>query len=187
MSSSARPARVGRLFVAALVLSVMSCTSPKVSDEDMLRGQVMLSPFKSELMAALTTAVTRDPVEAIGVCMVKAPQIATEIAQGNGVRVGRTSHKLRNPANSPSGWNHRWLRHYLENPDDQDPHAEYIGPETIGYVEPIFVKPMCLTCHGQTIAPEIEEKIAELYPKDQARGFEAGDFRGIFWLEMPAQ
>jgi hypothetical protein len=187
MSSGASPAWAARLFVAALVVSAVSCTSPKVSDEDMLRGQVMLTPFKSELMSALTTAVARDPVEAISVCQVEAPKIAAEVSEGNGIRVGRTSHKLRNPANSPSGWTHRWLRHYLEDPDDRDPHAEYIGPETIGYVEPIFMKPLCLTCHGETIAPEIEEKIAELYPKDQARGFEVGDFRGIFWLEMPAK
>jgi len=177
-----------RIVLAIAVLLLPGCGGDAtVSDADMLRGQVTLAPFKSELTTALTTAFARSPVEAISVCKIEAPRIAAAVSVGNDVRVGRTSHRLRNPQNSPEGWTHRWLRYYLDNPDDQDPHAEYLDKTTIGYVEPIYVKPMCLTCHGESITPEIDEKLTAMYPDDNARDFAVGDFRGLFWLKMPAQ
>jgi hypothetical protein len=56
----------------------------------------------------------------------------------------------------------------------------------LGYVEPIFLQPVCLTCHGETLAPDVASRIEELYPDDQATGFAVGDFRGLFWVEYPA-
>lgn len=176
-----------RIVVTAGLALLVACSgsSPSVDEGDMLRGQVTVTAFRSELVGALMRAVAEDPVEAIEVCNLQAPQIAAEISKGNGVQVGRTSHRLRNPENSPEGWTHRWLRHYLDNPDDRDPHAEYINPTTIGYVEPIYMKPLCLTCHGDSIAPAIAARIDELYPEDDARGFENGEFRGLFWVKLP--
>ena len=55
----------------------------------------------------------------------------------------------------------------------------------MGYAEPIIVQPMCLACHGESLAPEIAAKISEAYPDDQATGFKVGDFRGVFWVEFP--
>jgi hypothetical protein len=52
-------------------------------------------------------------------------------------------------------------------------------------VEPIVVQPMCVTCHGADVAPDLRAKIEELYPDDQATGYAAGDLRGIFWAELP--
>jgi hypothetical protein len=60
-----------------------------------------------------------------------------------------------------------------------------IAPGLQGYVEPIRVKSMCLTCHGATLAPEVASRIAELYPEDQATGFGEGDLRGVFWVSWP--
>ena len=44
----------------------------------------------------------------------------------------------------------------------------------------------CLTCHGSSLAPDVAAQISDLYPQDRAVGFEAGDLRGVFWLEFPA-
>ena len=52
-----------------------------------------------------------------------------------------------------------------------------------GYVEPIMMQPLCLTCHGQELQPDVAAKLAQLYPEDQATGFADGDFRGVFWVE----
>jgi hypothetical protein len=54
----------------------------------------------------------------------------------------------------------------------------------VGYVEPIYVQPLCVTCHGATLAPDLQAKIDELYPNDQATGYAAGDLRGVFWAEL---
>jgi hypothetical protein len=40
-------------------------------------------------------------------------------------------------------------------------------------------------CHGpsESLAPDIKEKLATLYPQDQATGFSEGELRGWFWVE----
>ena len=42
-----------------------------------------------------------------------------------------------------------------------------------------------LTCDGSELAPGVAAQLAELYSDDKATGFEAGDLRGVFWLEFP--
>ncbi len=44
---------------------------------------------------------------------------------------------------------------------------------------------VCLSCHGETVAPEVEQKLAELYPDDKARGYKEGDIRGAFVVVKP--
>jgi hypothetical protein len=56
-----------------------------------------------------------------------------------------------------------------------------------GYVEPIRVEKVCLMCHGAEVPPPIAERIASLYPDDEATGFKEGDFRGLFWITMPVK
>ncbi|NOT80375.1 MAG: DUF3365 domain-containing protein [Bacteriovoracaceae bacterium] len=51
------------------------------------------------------------------------------------------------------------------------------------YIEPLFVQAQCLTCHGEGIAPNVAQKIKELYPNDQATGFKLNEFRGLVWIK----
>lgn len=44
---------------------------------------------------------------------------------------------------------------------------------------------LCVKCHGESIEAEVEAKLKELYPNDQARGFKEGDLRGAFTLAAP--
>lgn len=55
-----------------------------------------------------------------------------------------------------------------------------------GWVEPIRVGPMCLQCHGAAISEPVAAALDARYPEDQARGYEAGDLRGVFWI-VPLQ
>lgn len=99
--------------------------------------------------------------------------------------MGRTSHKTRNSANAPEPWVEPLLAAYLENPTDTKPRAVYIDDSSLGYVEPIYVMPFCLSCHGPSIDPALEEQILSIYPEDQATGFKADDLRGLFWVTLP--
>jgi hypothetical protein len=54
----------------------------------------------------------------------------------------------------------------------------------VGDAEPIYNQPLCLTCHGETIDPELRARIRDLYPRDRATGFRDGDLRGVFWVEF---
>jgi hypothetical protein len=128
--------------------------------------------------------MSEDGIEAaIVACQMKAPTIAGA-AGSDSIRVGRTSHRLRNPENAPSDWVAPILESYLATPDDIGSRSVRIDAGRVGYVEPIRVMPMCLTCHGSEIPSSVQSRLDELYPEDQATGFEEGDLRGLFWVEV---
>ncbi len=134
-------------------------------------------------MGALTEALQDGPEEAIEVCAVVAPEIAAEISSAE-VKVGRTSHKLRNPENAPANWMEPLLTRYAAAPGEIGPDVVRLENGGVGYVEPIYVKTPCLACHGSELSPAVSSRIAEHYPHDDARGFAEGDFRGLFWVEF---
>ena len=99
--------------------------------------------------------------------------------------MGRSSHKLRNPDNKAPDWVSPIMQAYLHEPSSREPRVVELPGDRWGYVEPIMVQPLCLTCHGSALAPDIAAQISDLYPEDRAVGFEAGELRGVFWLEFP--
>jgi len=155
------------------------------SERDLARGAEILQPFKQQLQGALREGLARGPAEAIAACRTKAPEIAASLSEG-GIRIGRASHRLRNPANAPPEWVEPLLDGYRDDPSARAPRAVALGERRRGYVEPIFVQPLCLTCHGENLSDSISAKLSELYPEDRAVGYRAGDLRGVFWVEFPA-
>lgn len=177
------------LFWALVATGSLACQQaaeqPQVSEVDLERAQTTLVPFKEQLIEALMGSLGEgNPKDAIHVCRERAPEIAAELSVG-GVRMGRTSHQTRNPGNAPESWVEPLLAAYLENPTDTKPKAVYIDNSTVGYVEPIYVMPFCLSCHGQRVDPELLAEIQSVYPEDQATGFKANDLRGLFWVTIP--
>jgi len=165
------------------MLATLACASPPERREP----TEILAPFKKELMSALMTAMTEGgPEKAIEVCRRKAPSIAESAGSGD-IRVGRTSHKVRNAANAPEPWMVPILEGYLADPADRSARTVSLERGKIGYAEPIYVKPICINCHGDDLDPSVKDRIGKLYPEDQATGFREGDFRGIFWVVMPGK
>ena len=172
-----------RLILAVIVTTmVAACERPAVDFK--AKGAGLLAPFKTELKSALLQGMEAGPVEAISVCSVEAPGISARLSV-DGVLMGRSSHKLRNYNNATPEWLAPVLRAYADGSTGLEPVALSIEDGRMGYAEPIVVQPMCLACHGESLAPEIAAKISEAYPDDQATGFKAGDFRGVFWVEFP--
>jgi hypothetical protein len=150
------------------------------------RGAAALQPFKMNLKAALTEGLAIGEEAAIRACRLQAPELAAQ-ASSSEVRVGRTSHKLRNRGNAPRRWMQAMLDVYLAAPDASTARVVRLESGGVGYVEPIHMQTLCLACHGEAVAPAVAARIEELYPEDQATGFSAGEFRGLFWAEFPAQ
>ena len=175
-----------RVFATLITTALLFGVGVGYADPTALdRGAALLAPFKLRLKEALTAGLAEGPVEAIGACRVEAPAIASELSRG-GVGVGRASDRLRNPENLAPDWVAPVLAAYLADPSSQDPQALSVSKGRAGYVEPILVQPLCLTCHGKSLAPELSQRIRELYPEDRAVGYEVGDLRGVFWAEFPA-
>ena len=141
----------------------------------------VVAELRTALAATLKSALAEGPVAAIDACRVEAPRLAQEFSNTE-IRVGRTSHRLRNPANAPAPWMRAFLAEFqaLEAAPNQS-RTVSLGNRETGYVEAIYTQPLCLTCHGEQVAPSLLEKIRAVYPEDEATGFKVGELRGLFW------
>jgi hypothetical protein len=149
------------------------------------RGAELLAPFQKNLKKALMSGLEGGPENAIAVCKIDAPRIASELSV-DGIAMGRTSHRLRNPANASPDWVRPILDAYLASESERNPVVVELAGDRVGYVEPLLLQPPCVVCHGKTLAPGVAARIAEEYPQDEATGFDVGDLRGVWWVEFPA-
>lgn len=152
--------------------------------------KAFMGELKSELQAAMKA---EGPVHAIEVCNKKAPRIAARISKDKGWEVGRTSLNLRNPGNAPDDWEREVLQTFEQRKaEGEDPRkieyselVEVDGEKAFRYMKAIPTGGVCLACHGKNISEPVKSKLDELYPEDQARGYELGDIRGAFTITQP--
>lgn len=162
------------------------------NSERLEEGRAIAGEFGAQLRTALQAAMNEGgPLAAIRVCNEAAPAIAQASAAHSGAAVGRTSLKLRNPANAPDAHEHAVLDAFAEamKPGGQDAPPERIDVLADGrvrYMSAIVMQPPCLACHGESIAPQVAEAIDALYPDDEAYGYRVGDLRGAFTITWPA-
>lgn len=143
----------------------------------------VLMPFKKNLMGKLTEGMKKGSVNAFNTCNLLAPGI-TKSAATKKFTVGRTSMRYRNPKNAPQIWMDAILADYTKS-DAKNVMAPRVIKLENGhqaYVEPIYVKEMCLNCHGANIKMEIKELLNTHYPQDRAKNYKEGEFRGLFWV-----
>ncbi len=153
-------------------------STPK--ERALLAKEALFKRLSTELIAAMSNG---GPSAAIEVCSQKAPKIAAEVGEQHGLSIGRTSFKLRNPANKPPAWAVPLVEQRLAIPEFLE--LENLGT---GAFLPIHLKPQCLACHGEKdqIGDDVKQELAKRYPDDAATGFKDGDLRGWFWVEVPA-
>ena len=137
------------------------------------------------MMGLVAATMQRDGAPAaIELCAQEAPKLAQRLGEQHQVRLGRTSHKQRNPKNSPPPWAVPLVQAGVEQPQ------VLAHPDgTLAVLSPIRLMPSCVTCHGQPeqLAPGVAQAIQARYPQDQATGFKPNDLRGWFWVEVPPQ
>lgn len=174
-------------ILISLFVLVSACKRSEINESKYkLAGSQAVLPLKQGLKQALVAGLEDGPAEAISACRVEAPKLAERLNAGP-IKIGRSSLKLRNPSNAPKPWMQPLLEAYQADPEDREPRAVVIDEKSVGYVEPIFLQPLCVTCHGAELAVDLQAKLNELYPADQATGYAAGDLRGIFWAELPRE
>ena len=141
--------------------------------------------LKDKLQSVMST---EGVVAAIEACSLMAPDIASATGERHGLQIGRTSHRVRNPANAPDEWETARLQDFLIAVEqgaasgtlDFGAVIETNKGPVFRYMKAIPTGDLCVVCHGQEIAPEVSNALNELYPEDKARGFEVGDLRGAF-------
>lgn len=161
-----------------------------VADQSQARARAALDRVKRELKERLTTAMaTGGPEAAARACSDEAQTLTAQVAKETGVKVGRSSLRLRNPANAGPAWVADWLTSQGERPAEGvapfAAAAEVDGKPVTRLIDPIRVEAPCVACHGpkETLAPAVRDVLSAKYPADEATGYGAGDLRGAFWAE----
>ncbi|MCW8909429.1 MAG: DUF3365 domain-containing protein [Gammaproteobacteria bacterium] len=185
-----------RFFIISLVCILYI---PLVSANDALsqrtqKSKMVVKQFMGQLKGELQNAMkSGGPSNAIDVCNKTAPLIAKNLSDKYGWKVARTSLKTRNAANEPDVWEAKVLNMFEERKSKGEDvksmaYSEAIevkGRKYFRFMKAIPTGEVCLKCHGNNVAPELTAKIKEIYPDDQATGFELGDIRGAFTIIQP--
>ncbi|KAA3610361.1 MAG: DUF3365 domain-containing protein [Calditrichaeota bacterium] len=140
--------------------------------------------LKPQLKKALEAG---GPINAIDVCSFEAPKIAMELSKETGWEIKRVSLKTRNAKLAkPDEWEKTILEQFKER------QAKGESPEKMAFSEIVDgqfrfmkaqgVEAVCLTCHGETIAPEVKDTLKKYYPDDKATDYSLGQIRGAFSL-----
>ena len=186
-----------RRFLSIFALASGLAFGPAIAgDESKLDGFIKRSrdlviDFQGSLKGELQAAIKDGgPSNAISVCSVRAPQIASDLSDPDGWSVGRTSHRTRNPDNAPDDWEAKVLEEFRQRAMageglERMEKAELMKSDEghlYRYMKAIPVGKVCLTCHGSNVAPALKAQIKAYYPEDQATGFELGELRGAFTI-----
>ncbi len=142
------------------------------------RAEAFQTALRSELMAAIASG---GPAAAVAVCKERAPALAAAMSH-DGLRVRRIGTRLRNPDNRSDPRDEAALAQLQQSTadavlDDGAPRRLYV---------PLLVQPPCLLCHGdrQAMPSDLQERLAQLYPADEAMGYALGDLRGAVVVEL---
>jgi len=152
------------------------------------RAEQAMNELQRALLAKLSAAMSSGgPVAAVEVCRTDARTIAESVAKAQGLELGRTSHRLRSPANAPRAW----ARPAVDAAAGSKAAAEGLKVfdlgDRVGVLRPIGTAEACTKCHGapDEVRKNLGAALAGAYPQDRATGFAPGDLRGWMWAEVP--
>lgn len=181
-AESAEATTAAKTFVPPEGWEIVDHQNPDASVKELLDpARKAQGHLGIRLIGELSQAVkSQGAAEAVTVCNTSVSGIRQGVEAEFKVNVGRTSHKVRNPDNAPPDF----MKPIVEARYDKP--VAMKGPAgQVVWSFPLRLGPLCANCHGteDKIAPGVNEKVAELYPKDQATGFEVGELRGWIWAE----
>lgn len=184
------------LLFGAVHLAGQTSSSPQVAQapdaqhraQRVARADQAIAELQATLLARLKAELSAGgPTAAVTVCRDEAQRLTTSIGSKHQLQMGRTSNRLRNPANAPRAWA---AAHVAASAGgkaaDAKPAIVDLDGGGIGVLRPIGTADFCVMCHGQRDAVQaaIGPILDEAYPEDRAVGFAPGDLRGWFWAEV---
>ncbi len=174
------------ILTACALISVSCRQSETAAANDYrVQGDSIIKVTFDTLRNALTSAIHNKGVQdAVVYCNENAYSITAVLASEN-ITIKRVAEKYRNPKNAPDSADMVQWRAFAAakaNDDSLQP-ALIAGKHIIHYYKPILLQPMCASCHGvsgKDIPLSVVAAIDSLYPNDKAKGFSAGDLRGMW-------
>ncbi|MDD5250832.1 MAG: DUF3365 domain-containing protein [Rhodocyclaceae bacterium] len=180
------------MFIAALA------ALPAFGDEGsyLEDARQVASSLPPRLLQVLVAEIGKGgPESAISVCRERAPLMAKAASEKTGWAIRRVSLRPRNPKAAPDAWEKAVLEDFDrraaagESPallEKSEVVAEG-GQRVFRYMKALPTQEVCLLCHGapERLTPPVTAKLRELYPDDQATGYEVGQVRGAITLKKP--
>lgn len=153
------------------------------NSHDYSKGKEIIAATFSSLSSELQKSMHDGGVEnAIKYCNLKALPITDSLSQIYNADIKRTSEKWRNELNKPTFDEQEIIDFYksqLIAGNELNAMVQKVNGQNIFYA-PIQIQELCLKCHGETSKMPYYGIIKNLYPKDQAIGFELNELRGIW-------
>lgn len=152
------------------------------------RADVIIATMHDALLWELNSGLEQGGAQlAIKSCHIDSTRVAQRVGRQEGIAAGRTSDRLRNPLNAPRPWAAPLVAEYAGQPAKAiDGFVADLG-DKLGVMRPIAHRPSCASCHGQRekFSTAINAELRDRYPADRAIGFEEGEIRGWYWVEIP--
>lgn len=148
----------------------------------------IVKTFAGTLKPKLKSAIQSGGfVHAIDICSVEAPKIAETLSVDTGWDIKRVSLKARNKSSAtPDMFERMVLEQFDARQASGEPASRMMFSEIVGneyrFMKAQGAQGLCLSCHGDSLQPEVKKAIAERYPEDMATGYSLGQIRGAFSL-----
>lgn len=181
------------LILALVMTGAVSAEEEKAAQQTFEKDaqaaiKELATSLKSSLLAAMGDG---GPAEAVSVCNLIAPSLAAEISKKYGLEIGRTSLKVRNPANEADAWETDVLQRFETRLAGGEAIQKLTFKEKVEtasgnqwrMMKAIPTDKVCLSCHGSKIAEPVQARIDTHYPDDMATGFKLGEIRGAFTVK----
>ncbi|CAA0121314.1 Uncharacterised protein [Halioglobus japonicus] len=172
------------ILIALLAVGYSQILSADTTNEHQKQAAALADRFVGMLKPQLKQAMADGgPTNAIAVCADIAPEIADALSAESGWSVKRVSLKSRNASRAvPDTWEHDVLLDFDRRQAAGEAPADlYVGEVIKGqyrYMQAQVVEPLCLVCHGETLADDVQDTLQEYYPDDWATGYSLGEVRG---------
>lgn len=175
-------------------MEVKRLSDAEILQEAMIWGDSLTAEAQTNLISSLQKAIEEGGFEhAIAFCNENASTITASNLPSDEIQLKRVSFKNRNPQNVPDADESLILDAYaynVENGLENKPNIQKIeNGEVFLYTKAIlFPGGLCSNCHGNPdtdISNQVLNSINELYPGDQATGFQPGDLRGMWSIKIP--
>lgn len=151
------------------------------------RADLIVVTMHGAMMHELRMALDRGGADfAIHSAHIDVIGVIQRLAREEGIAAGRTSDRLRSPTNAPRPWAAPIVKANAgRRVRDVEGFVADLG-DRVGVMRPIAEGPLCRSCHGpiDKFTTGVKAELAERYPVDKATGFDQGEIRGWYWVEL---
>jgi len=186
---------IALFLIIVLGISCSEKADYKLSKEEqteyLAKGQKITAKAFEILSSNLKEAIQEGGIpHAIPYCHINALPLIDSISEPYGIIVTRTSLQARNPKNIPNKFEREILIQFEEEfkaGKNLEPVIVAVDDKQALYCSPIFMKPLCLNCHGmpeREVAQYTMDLIKKYYPDDKAIKYKENDFRGMWTVKF---